>query len=401
MKKIEFLIYIIFLSAYSFAQNKSVKYKGIFKDSVAVKNVVGESYAIYLPENYDRNKQSLSSIIFIFDPAARGKIGIAPFMLGADTYNYILVCSNNSKNGSIDKNIAIAQRLFDSVLNEYAINSSRFYIAGFSGGARLAGSIALSSGVFQGIIACGASFAASDKLMIAQNNFSYVGFVGEKDMNYQEMIANRAWLQKSNIKNELFIFDGDHNWPRPAQILRGFDWLELQAYQKNSKKSDDNIIKKLCKKNVVYADSLKNANKYILAVNEYERINTNFNSKFISDTINQHLVALKKSKEYKAELKKSEELAIVEIKITEKFLKRFEEDIKSKSDIDFAFWRKELKNLKEISARSNDELTHYMVSRLQNLLRALANEKAAFYKTTGDALKKEYCTKLLEVINSE
>ena len=39
-------------------------------------------------------KENKSAVIFIFDPAARGKIGIQAFIAAAEEYNYILVCSN-------------------------------------------------------------------------------------------------------------------------------------------------------------------------------------------------------------------------------------------------------------------------------------------------------------------
>ena len=48
-----------------------------------------------------------SPAIFIFEPMARGKIGIQPFISAAEQYGYILICSNNSKNGPYDLNLTL------------------------------------------------------------------------------------------------------------------------------------------------------------------------------------------------------------------------------------------------------------------------------------------------------
>jgi predicted esterase len=399
MKSALILLCTIILSNTIAAQNSDATAHGVFKDSVAVKNTQNENYAIYFPATYKRENKSAA--IFIFDPAARGKIGIQAFIAAAEEYNYILVCSNNSKNGSFDHNIGIAERLFESVLKEYVIDSSQLYIAGFSGGARLAGSIALSSAAFQGVIACGASFSASDMLVIPQNDFLYVGFVGEKDMNYQEMFTNSDRLIKFNIKNELFVFDGEHNWPKPAQILEGMGWIELQAYRKNRKNSSDTIIRKIYNNYVKAADSLTNVKEYFLAVGEYERINTNFNSKIMNDSVSKKLIELKKSKEYKDELKKNVVVAQLENQIFEKFLKRFEEEVSSNKANNFTFWKNEFKNLEQISRKQNNGQMQNMVYRLQSLVKALAYEKEFVYKSNGETAKVDYCKKLQEAINME
>jgi predicted esterase len=399
MKKTLFLLLTVILPMAIMAQDSNVITKGIFKDSVLVKNANSENYAIYFPSTY--KKENKSAAIFIFDPAARGKIGIQPFISAAEEFNYILVCSNNAKNGSFDQNIGIAERLFDSVLKDYPINVLRLYIAGFSGGARLAGSIAMSSGAFQGVIGCGASFSASDMLAIPQNDFSYIGFVGEQDMNYQEMITNSDRLSKFNIKNDLFIVDGPHSWPKSAQILKGLGWLELQTYRKSAKKSNDTVIQKIYNNFVKAADSLTNVKEYFLAVKEYERINTNFNPQIVSDSTKKKLVELKKSKQYKTELKKNETIALLENQLTEKFMKRFEEEVVSNKPNNFTFWKAELKNLAQIFVKDDNGQMQNMVHRLQSLVKALAYEKAFVYRSNGETTKVHYCEKLQEVISLE
>ena len=114
--------------------------KSVLIDSIPVSNAVEETFALYLPEAYDA--QVLSPILFIFEPAGRGKVGINAFIEAAEAYNYILVCSNNARNGPYDRNFAIASRLFTHVFSRFNIKEKGIYLAGFSGGSRLASSIA-------------------------------------------------------------------------------------------------------------------------------------------------------------------------------------------------------------------------------------------------------------------
>jgi len=396
MRKIFLIIFTFLICFLGYSQEEQLVSKGIIIDSIKIVNSVNESYAIYLPKQYD--KKIPSAIVFVFDPGARGKFGLEPFVLAAETYNYILVCSNNSKNGSADINLGIANRLFDSVLGLYTIDPSQLYISGFSGGSRLASSIAVNSGAFQGVIACGASFTVLDKYALLGNSFSYVGMVGDRDMNYQELIENQVWLDKMNIRNTLFVSHEDHSWPKQKEILRAFDWIEIQAFKKNIRKSNDSIILNIYHKNLAISDSLKNANEYLLAVKEYERINSSFDSKFISDSLKKMVFELKKSKEYKTELKKAQEITLFENEIAQKFRKRFEEDNISNAESNLSFWRTEFKKL---STKENTAQINAMSSRLKNLVKALVFEKEYSYKSNGETARLNYYKKLLEMINLE
>ncbi|WP_395051349.1 hypothetical protein [Flavobacterium sp.] len=399
MRKPFLITFTLLICILGYSQEEQLLLKGAIVDSIKIANTVNESYAIYLPAQYD--KKIPSAIVFVFDPAARGKVGIEPFVLAAETYNYILVCSNNSKNGPYDINLGIANRLFDSVLGFYNVAPSQLYISGFSGGSRLAGSIAVSSGAFQGVIACGASFNVMDKYVLQGNGFSYVGMVGDRDMNYQEMIENQVWLDKMKIRNTLFVSQKDHSWPKQKEMLRAFDWLEIEAFKKNIRKSNDTIILNIYSKNLAIADSLKNANEYLLAVKEYESINSSFDSKFNSDSNKKMVVELKKSKEYKTELKKYQEITLLENEIAQKFMKRFEDDDITNKEINFTFWKTEFKKLEQISIKYNTIQIRDMVSRLISLVKALAYEKEFICKSNGDTVKLDYYKKLLEMISLE
>ncbi|PZX94330.1 hypothetical protein DOS84_06815 [Flavobacterium aquariorum] len=396
MKNTFLCLFILLISICSYSQEKQLLPKGVIVDSVKIANTDNESYAVYLPKQYRREVPS--AIVFIFDPGGRGKVGIEPFVLAAETYKYILVCSNNSKNGPTDVNLEIANHLFESVSTEFNLNPSELYISGFSGGARLAGSMAVSSGAFQGVIACGASFNEMDKFALHDASFSYVGMVGDKDMNYQEMIKNEEWLNKMMVKNTLFVSHQIHTWPSQKEMLRAFDWLEIQASKNSIRKPKETTIKKIYDENLKIADSLKGKNEMILAIVEYERCNAIYDNRG-DEKIKTTIDSIKKSKEYENQISKRDEVSVLENEITNSILNQFDKELKvAKSENDFKFWKIELKKLDDRKTKSKDIAIKNMVDRIKFMTKALVYEAAQESKRNFQNDKLLYCKELEKVI---
>ena len=66
-------------------------------ERVVLQSQPNESYAVYLPTSYTTEKSWPT--IFCFDPRARGKFALERFVEAAETHGYIVLCSNNSRNG--------------------------------------------------------------------------------------------------------------------------------------------------------------------------------------------------------------------------------------------------------------------------------------------------------------
>ncbi|QOG01887.1 hypothetical protein [Flavobacterium sp. MDT1-60] len=396
MKNTIYYILFLFVTFLGYAQNKQLLQTEVIIDSVKIATAPTESYAIYFPKKYDA--KTPLAVVFIFEPAGRGKKGIEPFILAAETYNYILVCSNTSRNGSTQTNVAIANRLFDEVLQTYAIDTSQLYIAGFSGGARLASFFGISTGAFQGVIACSASFNGMDKFIPPSNNFSYVGMVGDRDMNYQEMIENKDWLDNVKIVNTLFISHENHVWSKQSEMLRAFDWLEIQAYRKNIRPKNDTIIKRIYHANLRIADSLKANKEMILSVNAYEKGITFFNTNE-DNFLRAKIAEIKKSRVYKDEIATMEKIKIWENEILDKLSLRFDQELKSvKSNTNFKFWKSEIKDLNAMKLDNKNLLTRNMAIRVLFWFQVSVYETGQENKRTQQNDKFTYCEELYRII---
>src|SRR6478752_1325698 len=119
--------------------------------NVLCKNDATQSYALYIPSNKP------TAVIYFFDPHAAGTLPLEKYKALADAYNFILAGSNNSKNGNDFQSAEkIWQSLFNDTKSRTTLNTNRFYVCGFSGGAKAASYLALHHKEIKAVIAGGA-----------------------------------------------------------------------------------------------------------------------------------------------------------------------------------------------------------------------------------------------------
>jgi len=356
---------------------------------------------LYLPTSF--NKDINSAIIFVFDPSGNGKRGVEVFLKSAEKFNYIIVCSNNSKNGPYQLNFDITNRLFNHVFSEFNIDSNQIYTAGFSGGSRLACTIAVLTGTVQGVIGCGAGFGMDiDKKPTFDSKFSYVGLVGDEDMNYQEMFYAREWLNKVLVDNELFTYKDEHKWPPQIQINRALIWIELQAYKRKLRPKNKELLKAMYQQNYEYVSLIERNESLLSAVNEYERLYRNYKPYFDMDSIFAKISKLKSTNDFQIELQIRNQIEAKEYQISETFLDRFRnESAFGRSDDNYAWWKNELKELNNEIKKDSNYFTVKMVKRLRYRLFAVAIESSNLYSDNNDLERALYCNKLLVILNKK
>jgi dienelactone hydrolase len=186
-----------------------------------------ETYALYLPSNFSPERKW--PIIYVFDPGARGAVAAEVIREAAENFGYIIAASNNSRNGPMGGSAEAARMLWQDTQQRFPIDERRRYVAGMSGGARVAASIALACGdCVAGVIANAAGFApgtAPPRNM----KFAYFAAVGDADFNHAELTQNRRQLDEVGAHYRIRIFEGQHGWA-PAEVwLEALSWMDLQA----------------------------------------------------------------------------------------------------------------------------------------------------------------------------
>jgi hypothetical protein len=216
--------------------------KGKIIDSVICLNQNTQSYALYLPSYYSPDKKF--PCIYFFDSHARGPLPVKLYKDLAEKYGFILIGSNVSKNGiEWDATNEVVKVLMDDSRARINIDPQRIYTSGFSGGSRVASSVAIFDGGVAGVIGCAAGFPTLQNGL--QNKFDYFGMVGNYDFNLTEMEKLDVTLEQNGFAHQLFTFDGKHDWPTSADFQTALLWMQVNAMKENLQSKNDTLITSL------------------------------------------------------------------------------------------------------------------------------------------------------------
>ncbi len=390
MKKI---IFGLCLFAVFFMSAQAPYEAGAITDSISIPDKGGENFSLYLPKSFKHD--FLNSIVFIFEPMGRAPLGIEVFIEAAETYGHILVCSTAIKNGPYQRNFEITERLINHVFSEFNINENQIYLAGFSGGSRLASAIASLTNIAAGVIACGAGFTTSHTP--STQKFDYVGICGNKDMNFMEMMSVRRYLQNIRFNNSLFTFDGNHRWPPQDQILKAFDWLSIEAHKKGFIKKPEKAIRNSYVNNLKFAKKAETQKNAIRAIEEYERVLSTYKAFYTLDSIATKIEVLKKGKAT-ISAEKSRKIAFEkEKKYTEIVVSRFSEDFNSSKKANVSWWKKQLTRINNEKGSADSEFDN-MVERLRYKIYAMAYEKMVFATPRATEEQVAFCKEICRLI---
>ena len=222
----------------------ATKVRGTVVNSVSCLHDPKQSYSLYLPSHYSPDRRW--PIIYAFDPFARGNVPVALYKDAAEKYGYIVVGSNNAKNGPRAQEIAAAQAVWQDTHKRFSIDKRRVYTTGLSGGARFATVFALycSTCSIAGVIAHGAGYPAVTA-PAANDKFVYYAAVGNADFNYPEILNLRDDKEKQGAPFKAKIYPGPHQWAPKDIVEDAMEWIELKAMQAGTEKPNPEFIHKL------------------------------------------------------------------------------------------------------------------------------------------------------------
>jgi poly(3-hydroxybutyrate) depolymerase len=297
------LILALFSSALVYGASDELP-RGSIIEKVVCKADATQSYALYLPGSYTPSRPL--PVVFCFDPAARGRLPVELFKEAAEKYGYIVIGSNNSRNGPGVPLEQILQALFKDAFARLAINEKRIYTAGFSGGARVASSVGYRlSGKIAGVIACGAGFPPN---LIPPKAVPFVlfGIAGTDDFNFPELYRLQQDLNSLAVANRFESFEGGHNWAPKNLCTEAIEWMEIQAMRSGVREKDETLIEDLFNQQLSKAREAEAAKKSYEAYVTYDAVARDFkNFKEVSE-YEKKAAQLKATKEVKEEIRQLE-----------------------------------------------------------------------------------------------
>jgi predicted esterase len=198
-----------------------------------------QSYALYIPSHYTREKSW--PIVYAFDPGARGSMPVELMKDAAERYGYIVAGSNNSQNGPVKASSEAAQAMFQDTHARLAIDDNRIYFAGLSGGARLAASLAQRCKCAAGVLLNSAGFSPSSP-PAPDATFSVFAAAGTFDFNYPEVVNLDAKLATLHYSHAFSQFDGPHGWAPASLMDEALAWFRLIAMKQAREPRDSTFV---------------------------------------------------------------------------------------------------------------------------------------------------------------
>lgn len=199
-----------------------------------------QSYALYLPSYYTRERRW--PIVYVFDPAARGRVAVELMKDAAERFGYIVAGSNNSQNGPWKPEIEAAQAMSEDSQARLMVDTRRVYFAGLSGGARFAAALAQRCQCAAGVLLNSAGFTPSSVAGAGDAHFAVFGTAGLVDFNLGEVVDMDAKLGALHYAHAFREFDGTHEWAPASVADEAFAWFRLMAMKSGREKIDASFV---------------------------------------------------------------------------------------------------------------------------------------------------------------
>ncbi|MDF1549790.1 MAG: hypothetical protein P1P88_18320 [Bacteroidales bacterium] len=323
-----------------------------------------QSYALYLPSYYSTD--SIYPIIYIFEPAARGSFPVQKYHKLAEEFGFILICSNNSGNGPQAPIDLAYQAVFNDSKVRFMEDTSRLYTMGFSGGARVAARIAIRDKNIKGVIACGAGFPG-EYTPVAGMNFTFVGLVGDLDMNYIEVKNLENELEKKNIPHQMIYYHDEHRWPPESVMKKAFLNLQFDAMRRSLINVDINLINNYKIQMIHEIDSVSEVEKKYAI---YKELSNNLFSLIDTDDIQERINILEESHLLKQHFSEEEKYLKAELRLSESINKAFYD----KENYSIQWWKGETAKLNKSINDSDDVRQIFIAKRMINKIFSAAIE---------------------------
>ncbi len=206
-------------------------------ERVTCRDDSAQSYALYLPSSYRPDRPW--PILYAFDPAARGRVPVELFSKAAERLGYIVVGSNNSRNGPSEPIFAAMNAVWSDTHARLAIDPERVYSTGMSGGNFPARLLLAQRGA--GMIACAGAFIKGD-LAGVETRHTWIAIAGMSDFNFDLNRTAVRDLVARGVVARFVTFDGGHSWPPEELASQALDWLEVAGMRAGKGKTDPAFV---------------------------------------------------------------------------------------------------------------------------------------------------------------
>lgn len=336
-------------------------------DSVTCKADPTQSYALYIPV---RGDAAALPVVYLFDSHGVGAFPLRKYRELADAYGFILIGSNNSKNGNDwGTTETIWRRLWEDTHQRLKINGARIYTAGFSGGAKVASYVAIQHSEVKGVVVNGAGLP--DGVSAGDFPFSLTVIAGEGDMNMTDLAALDRELDRTKTRHRILFFDGKHEWAPAATMRTAFTGWQLDAMEAKLIPRDQAFIGGWITKSKESVENFSQAGQLIKARRDCQLAIDLLGGLADAGWFRQKAASLDGDARYRQQLQQQDQLLVTEQNTKTEYMQHFQ-------DGDAGYWKRTIDGLRIKAGARTAESAMYQ--------RLLAYLSLAFYSISNQLI---------------
>ncbi len=220
-------------------------YKGSVLAPLVARRDSAFRYAAYVPRGYTGT--SPVPLLLVLDPRGNARQSIALMVPAAERLGWVVMSSYDTRSDlATAPNERAVNLMLDDAFATFRIDTSRIYLAGFSGTARDTWVFAYGAGGHvAGIISAGASMpgdSAWRSKFGGKPPFDVAMAAGDSGFNYDEVLAAADTLRALGAPVRADAFRGGHRWPPESLLAQDMGWLEARAMARKLRPMDSLLV---------------------------------------------------------------------------------------------------------------------------------------------------------------
>ncbi|QBA64702.1 alpha/beta hydrolase [Muriicola soli] len=373
------------------AQDIAIR-KGIVRDSVPVNDSIPETFAIYLPTNFEPSVKW--PVLFAMDMEGKGKQIVHMFREIAEKEGYILAASNNIHDSlSIVQNTLVVSRMLNTVYTLFPIHKQRTYTAGHGVGAQFASILPSVIRPIEGVISSGSDVPFKE-LIDPKNPFEFVGIVGRSDYHFNNLVEDsdlttitRRALGKSKFVDYLLVFEGGEEWPDKSYLQRAVEILTLRSMSKGNVELDTAYVRSIYNRNFATLNNHVLENDYLAAAFLADEMISKFKGLVDLEELKKRRKVITREKVYSVQLRKQKRYMQKEYFIRGEYDYNLNDDVLTLNYNNLGWWNFQMDEIRKF-IKSSDPFEKEMGYRLLGFVNALVEDNIALEKAQ-DPLNEE------------
>lgn len=328
------LILVCLVSIGIHSQELKIK-KGVIVDSLRIHDSIPETYALFLPKNFElKGKWPLLAVTSM---GGKAKQEMVKFVLAANRIGYVVAAPNAIHDSlSLSENMLRTKRMMDHLINLLPLSKSRVYTAGFEDSGRFANLVPIFIKDVEGTLSVNAAIA-NIELLNGKNPFQFVGLVDKKNYNYPLLLKDEKMLNALKFPNSILVGKASTE-DVSRRIFQSLAYFQLVAMSKGNAAKDSVLIEELYQTDIAHINQLTAKGEYLLANRAMAETLNAYRTLRNTDSLREQKKDLKRNKGFRTQKREEEAALFKESLLREDFAYFLEEDVLTYNFNNLGWW---------------------------------------------------------------